>query len=383
MNSSFKILQVITTNRTEAGGTVEGIRQLYNPLKNINIHSTILTSLKNKNNYFEKNNLQTISLNSTNIGYGFNISIFFWLIKNSHKYDCIIIEGLWQFHSLATYLSSIITKKPYLIFTHGMLDKWFITNNPKKSIYKKIYWELFEKKVINNSKMILFTSNEERAASINTFEGFSATSSIVGYGINAPPKINVIKKIMPEKINILFLSRIHEKKGLDILIKCVRKLIDENYNIHLNVAGDISSNYAEEMMKLSNDMNLKKDISWLGMLEGEKKWKAYHECDIFCLPSHQENFGVVVAEALACGTPVIISNKVYIWQEIQKYNAGIVDDDTIEGTMRSIKKWITMSSTEKNSMQNNTVNCYRDNFTAESCASKIKLTIQNIIEGQK
>ena len=83
-------------------------------------------------------------------------------------------------------------------------------------------------------------------------------------------------------------------------------------------------------------------VHWTGMLEGDLKWGAFHAADAFVLPSHQENFGVAVAEALACGLPVLISDKVNIWPDIAQDEAGIVNPDTAEGTYRSMATLLAM-----------------------------------------
>ena len=75
------------------------------------------------------------------------------------------------------------------------------------------------------------------------------------------------------------------------------------------------------------------------MLQGDAKWGAFYAAEVFALPSHQENFGVAVAEALACGTPVLISNKVNIWQEIAEDGVGLVEEDDLEGTTRLLERW--------------------------------------------
>ena len=96
-----------------------------------------------------------------------------------------------------------------------------------------------------------------------------------------------------------------------------------------------------------------------------------NSCNIFCLPSHQENFGISVAEALMCSKPVLITNKVNIWREINKANAGFVNNDTIEGVTINLKKWISLNNNQYKKMSKNAYNCFNHNFNLEKTSHKL------------
>src|SRR5690606_1054302 len=112
---------------------------------------------------------------------------------------------------------------------------------------------------------------------------------------------------------------------------------------HLVIAGPDSNGLADSLKKLAYSLGVDERITWTGMLYGDDKWAAISAADVFCLPSHHENFGVVVAEALACGKPVLISNKVNIWREVAADKAGFVAEDSIEGTTANLERWLAMS----------------------------------------
>ena len=86
------------------------------------------------------------------------------------------------------------------------------------------------------------------------------------------------------------------------------------------------------------------------MLKDDAKWGAFRSCEAFVLPSHQENFGIAVAEAMACARPVLISNQVNIWPDIVKSNSGLVEDDTLEGTVKLLQRYLSMSEIERAEM---------------------------------
>jgi glycosyltransferase involved in cell wall biosynthesis len=111
------------------------------------------------------------------------------------------------------------------------------------------------------------------------------------------------------------------------------------------------------------------------MLQGEVKWSAFYNCEAFILPSHQENFGIAVVEAMACAKPILISDKVNIWQEIKNSHAGFVENDTENGTENLLNKWCASNSEERKSMGNNAQSAFQKYFTVEQAAHNLINTI--------
>jgi glycosyltransferase involved in cell wall biosynthesis len=101
------------------------------------------------------------------------------------------------------------------------------------------------------------------------------------------------------------------------------------------------------------------------------KWGAFYASEVFILPSHQENFGIVVAEALACGKPVLISNKVNIWREIEEDKAGFIDDDTVEGTVGNLERWLAMDKESYSQMAEKTHTCFATRFHIKKATERL------------
>jgi glycosyltransferase involved in cell wall biosynthesis len=265
-----------------------------------------------------------------------------------------------------------------------MLDPWFQKEKTRKikAIRNYLYWHLLEKKVIRQVDGILFTCEQELLLARTTFSGYNPKKEInVGYGIETPPENNLTFTLAFENLRpgikgetfILFLSRIDFKKGVDLLINSYNLLSQENPHLpHLIIAGPIESNYAKEMILLA-DCNPK--IHFTGMLRGPEKWGALYGCEAFILPSHQENFGIAVAEALACGKPVLISNKVNIYREIEDGGAGIINEDDLDGTLTNLKHWIDLSAVEKREMCEAAYRVYLKHFNVENAAKKLVETL--------
>jgi glycosyltransferase involved in cell wall biosynthesis len=107
------------------------------------------------------------------------------------------------------------------------------------------------------------------------------------------------------------------------------------------------------------------------MLQGDDEWGAFYAAEVFCLPSHQENFGIVVAEALACGKPVLISNKVNIWREIESDAAGFVDTDTVDGTVRNLQRWLALDASGYAAMSGRARQCFAERFHIQRGAERL------------
>ena len=173
----------------------------------------------------------------------------------------------------------------------------------------------------------------------------------------------------PETIGkacLLFLGRVHVKKGTDLLLEAFARFRAERNQSdgrdHLVIAGPDDHAYAQEMKALARRLGIQEHVTWAGMLAGDLKWGAFYQAQAFVLPSHQENFGVVVAEALSCNLPVLISNKVNIWREIASYNAGLVAADDLAGCKDLLSRWQQIDDNSKDEMRDNAHGCFINCF---------------------
>jgi glycosyltransferase involved in cell wall biosynthesis len=216
---------------------------------------------------------------------------------------------------------------------------------------------------------------------------------VVGLGADSPPAYTramqeAFLSQVPQLQHtpyLLYLSRIHEKKGVDLLIKAYSHLFENASKVDgslpkLVIAGPgLESSYGEEMQKLAHGTyGMERSIFFPGMLSGDAKWGAFYGSEAFILPSHQENFGIAVVEALACGKPVLISNQVNIWCEIISAGAGLVADDTLDATEDMLKRWIAFAHAEKISMGDHAKTCFMK-FFAKAPASKRFLEALNSV----
>ena len=124
-------------------------------------------------------------------------------------------------------------------------------------------------------------------------------------------------------------------------------------NLDLVIAGPDQVGWVPELQSLAHRLGISGRVHWPGMLKGDVKWGAFRSAEALILPSHQENFGFVVAEAMACATPVLISNKVNIWREVEASRGGLVEADSIDGTRNLIRRFLALSISARVEMRRN------------------------------
>jgi glycosyltransferase involved in cell wall biosynthesis len=210
---------------------------------------------------------------------------------------------------------------------------------------------------------------------------------VVGYGTSAPPGdaqhqrelfLSHYPRLRGKRI-LLFLSRIHPKKGVDLLIEAFNSVSQHDSRLHLVIAGPDQTGWKSLLMKRTEELGIEKRVCWTGMLSGDLKWGAYHAAELFCLPSHQENFGIVVAEALACGLAVTLANPVNIASEVASARAGLVHADTLTGTQAALMEWLNMPSLEQEEMGKRGHRLFKERFDFASVAKNLV----PIIKGSK
>ena len=367
----MKILHFGKTFDAKYGGPVFGIISLSK--ENFKSgHQTFITSLdsiNNDNSEFYK----IIFLGRSNYKVINYYYLYTWLRNNYKNYDVIILNGVWELSLIIAYYVLKNTKTPYFIFPHGMLDPIFKKLYPIKNLKKYLSWLLIFNRAFKNSKGVFFTCDEELKLARNSFKPYKISEFNIKYGVEKPPPItaklttcfhNSYPNLKGKKI-ILFLSRIHDKKGLNILIDAMPILIKKISDIHLIVAGNGDSNYVSKLKSRAELLGADQKISWVGDVYGEDKWQLFYNADVFCLPTHQENFGIAIVEALACGLPVVSTKRVNIWPIIESCGAGFFGEDNLHDLVQNLSTFFTLGSEQASEMKQKAIECYVDNFTIE------------------
>lgn len=387
----MKLLRVIASMDSTYGGPCQGIRNSVCAMEKLGVTTEVL-SLDNPNKNFTEDSFKIHTLGPSVTPWGYSSKLIPWLLHNILNYDVVVVDGLWQYYTYAVYKAIDELKKQtsskkvpkYYIMPHGMLDPYFqkAPDRKFKAIRNLIFWKLFENKVVNNADGLLFTCEQELELAKKTFRNYRPKTTInVGYGIIAPPGFEPLMSQdfynkfpeLRDQDYLLFLSRINPKKGVDILLRGFREhFASKSAHVitKIVIAGPgLDTHFGNKIKKIvGEDKILKDNIYFPGMLKGAAKWGAFYNCQAFILPSHQENFGIAVVEAMACGKPVLISDKVNIWKEIKDGQAGLISNDSIEGVKEILKKWESLNNLEKEKMGQNAIGAFNDFFAIEPAA---------------
>lgn len=370
----MKLLHLIHSADPAGGGPIENIRQMAPIYLSNGVNANVVTLDPPDATYLKDFPLEVRSAGETYGGkYGYCPELIPWLKRNRKSYDCIIVNGIWQYHSFACWAALHKTDTPYVVFTHGMLDPWFRYRYPLKHLKKWLYWPWAEYRVLRDAKRVLFTSEEERALAAKSFWLYRVNPFVVGYGTRVPEfnRESLRSEFFSRYPNLqgkrlaIFVGRIHPKKGCDLLIQAFHRTLAQDPDWHLLMVGPDQVGWQAELEQMSDALGIRDRITWPGMLRDERKWSALAASEVFVLPSHQENFGIVVAEALACGIPVLISDQVNIWREIESDLGGFVEEDTLAGTVNLLSKWCTLGIAHREAMSVNARDCFQRHFNLE------------------
>lgn len=366
----MKILHSIPSIDPASGGPVEGLRQLCQIYRTggheVEVASFDSPELVEKYNFPAK----VYGLGPGQGVYRYSRRAIPWLKANIHRYDVVLINGIWNYNTVATYRALAGTNIPFAVFTHGMLDPYFKKQFLLKHLKKSIYWHTTLRKILRDANAVLFTCEEEKILARQSFPRYRVHEIVVPYGIFGPncDLVAAAEEFFDRWPNLrgkrlaISLGRIHPKKGTDILIEAFAGTLAQDPAWHLVIAGPDQIGWQKELEALAVRLGISDRITWTGMLQGTLKWGAFAASEVFVLPSHQENFGIVVAEALSCSLPVIVSDKVNIWREIVSYWAGLVSEDTLDGTNYSLRRWSSLTSEEIVALRARGKKCFDERF---------------------
>jgi glycosyltransferase involved in cell wall biosynthesis len=309
-----------------------------------------------------------------------------WLRANVSRFDVVFVNGVWNYNTLAAHRALAGTEIPWGIFTHGMLDPYFKQRFPLKHLKKSLYWHMMLSRVFEDATEVLFTCEEEKILARQSFSRYNVREAVVPYGTFGPncdtrAASEEFLARWPElrgKQLAISLGRIHPKKGTDILIEAFARTLAKDAAWHLVVAGPDQIGWQKELEALAGRLGIASRITWTGSLAGTRKWGAFSASEVFVLPSHQENFGIVVAEAMACSLPIIVSDKVNIWREIESYGAGFVGRDTIEGTEASLLRWSKLSGDEIAELRIRSKKCFNEMFDFKVTSKKVLENVETL-----
>jgi len=263
--------------------------------------------------------------------YKFSWGLTRWLKRNVAGYDLLHLHAVFSY---STAVAAFYARKhaiPYIMLPHGMLTPWPVRQN---WLLKQVYLKMIERRNLEGAAAVQFTAEEELRTSVVRGRFNFVLPCIVDLETNGN---RLRPKPDPTRLRILFLSRIDPKKGIDLLIAALSSLAEEGLDFELILAGAGEQKYEERVKAMIHEAGLSARTKVTGFVDRLTKAELFETSDIFVLPSHQENFGTAIVEAMTFGLPVIISNRVDIQAEIAKAGAGLIVSPAIEELCAAIR----------------------------------------------
>lgn len=284
------------------------------------------------------------------------------LEKSLSGNDIVHIHGIWMRQNILAGLISKKKQTPYIVSPHGMLKPWALTQG---KIKKKLAMLVYQHKHLENAAVLHATSVQE-AEQLRKL-GFKNHIAIIPNGVSFPSEGKICRN-SKSKRTILFLSRVDKIKGLMNLVKAWELLKPIGWQVV--IVGPDSNGHTNELKLAINEAGLTADFLFLGSLEGDAKWKQYYDADLFILPTHSENFGLVVPEALYCGLPVI-TTKGAPWSDLEVYGCGWWIDIGVDPLVTALNEAMSFTDIDRISMGEKGRNFVKAQYSWDKIANEM------------
>lgn len=374
----MKVAQIIPCLGGYSGGPSRSVYELARGLRQISVESYILA-----NNYQDNPNIasdewiQTINLKTKPF---FEYSHRFKNLINKSEYDLLHIHSIYSY---PVSIAARIAKQkhtPYVIAPRGSLYESAQKNSFFSFIIKTIFNELILYSDLEHASAIQATCEEEKKQIRRL--GVKAPIAVIPNAISIPSVMPTISN--PSRFRLCFLGRINPIKNIDGLLRAWHSAGFHNQDdSELVIIGDATlgkeQQYLKALHELERDLRIK-NVSWLGAIMGSKKTALLNDCSYLILPSHSENFGMVVLEALIQGVPVVASRETP-WSDLNDFNCGWWINNSVEEMGKTIRELYKLSTKDRMQMGINGQLYVKDHFSIDAISVMIKRLYEWILYG--
>jgi glycosyltransferase involved in cell wall biosynthesis len=342
----MKVLHVVSSIDPRSGGPVEALRGLTRAQQAEGVDAQVLATWSPGEDTGLAQRLQEAGVPVRLVGpcrrpLGWRWGLAATVARCVAEAHLVHIHALWEEVQHQAARSAWRQGKPYLFRPCGMLDPWSLRQGRWK---KALYLRFRLRADLDRASALHFTTEAERDLTASL--GLKAPALVEPNGIDAadldnlplPGAFRSRVGISPGRLLVLFLGRLHPKKGLDLLLPAFARFPGDAL---LVVAGPDSDGYRAQLESRARQLGIADRLLFPGLLLGQHKWAALVDADLFVLPSFQENFGVAVVEALAAGTPVLLSDQVNLCGEVRRAGVGGVVALEEEALAAELARWLT------------------------------------------
>lgn len=370
----MKILTFITDIDNRSGGPSRSVPMLVKGLAEVGVDITLMTVRSDQMNTHALDG-STAKLHILDT---FNTKEVETYVREE-AFDLIQVQSIWdpRYHKLVKIAQKLHI--PYIITPRGMLEPWSLSQKKWK---KKLAMMLYQRKDLQKAACI-FTTAEMEAQHVRDL-GVKVPVSVIPNGIETDEY--VCRTSMEDvKKQILFLSRVHVKKGIELLIEAFKKLRDDSLEFRdwsLLIVGNGDPDYIKSLEFKVKSLEIEDSIKVLPPVFGKDKIELYQSSTIFCLPSYSENFGMVIAEAMSCGVPVITTTNCP-WEILNETNTGWCIDLSVDNLEKTLRQAMMMDSVALYEMGQRGSKMINENFNYRSVARKTKRLYEWVVNGGK
>ncbi len=322
-STALKVIHTVTTTRASYGGPSRSVPFLCEALAEQDTSVRLVTTVPNLSGGEQAAILPSdpVSVCRAGVGNGAVQTLrrplsFYRALQDQSQAarpDVVHDHGLWlPTHGTIAFAARRLNV-PLVVSTRGMLTPWALQHNRWR---KQFVWTAYQEWALQQAALFHVTSEEEVEALRDL--GLNQPVALIPNGVQLPEPYDP-EAPPPERRRALFLSRLHPKKGLPMLLEAWAEVRPENWELVL--VGPSEENHRDDLEEQVRRHELGKMVRFAGAVSEEEKWEVYRKSDLFVLPSHSENFGIVVAEALAAGLPAITTTGTP-WQELEGRNCG-------------------------------------------------------------
>ena len=392
----MKVLHIIPSVASVRGGPSQAVIEIVSALRSQGIDAEIATTNDNGKNLLD---VPLYKLTDQLAEYG-NIPIRFfprfspnlnavrefafsgalttWLWRHIAEYDLVHVHAIFSYASTIAMAIAWIRKVPYINMPHGLLGEWPLQQS---KLRKQIYLNVIERSNLLHCQSLHFTALQEQEE-FNQL-GLNIPSFILPHGVQVPilipdaqSQLRISLQITDCCPLILFMSRIHPKKGLEYLISALGKL--KEYNFALVIAGSGESDYIQQLQDLLVTQGISDRTHLVGFVKGETKNLYLQGADLFTLTSYSENFGIAAIESLAAGTPVLITDGVAIAPMVQAQNIGYVTKLEINAIVTTLENFF--QNFDKNPIsRQRSQQIIAENYSWQSISAQLATIYQTIV----
>lgn len=357
----MKVLTFVSSLNLNSGGPSRSVPMLVKGLAEVGVDITLMT--------IRSENMNTHAIEGTSaklhiLESGFSNSELSSILV-TEKFDLIQIQSIWALHYHRLIKLARKLKIPYIITPRGMLEPWSLSQKKWK---KKLAWHVYQKNDMQNAACIYTTADME-AHHIREL-GIKVPLSVIPNGIETDG-YNCRTTKEGVKKQVLFLSRIHKKKGIELLIEAWGRIIKYFDRWNLLIVGNGESDYIESLNVLIRNKSLQDSVIISEPVFGVEKIKLYTESLLFCLPSYSENFGMVIAEAMSCGVPAITTTNCP-WEILNETKTGWCIDLSVGNLESTLREAMSMEMDSLFEMGQRASKLVYDNYNYKNVALKTK-----------